>query len=192
MAPPGMTKGERAELGQLIRKQERVMKAAASERSAKLMAEFEQQMDEQFAFNSDEVWNQAVEEAKEQVAGANRRIAARCKKLGIPAEFAPSVSFHWHGQGQNAVKWRRDELRRIAKRKIEALETEARTKIEAMSLAAQTEVIAHGMKSEAARAFLERMPTLDTLMPRISQADVTALLPATRMDKQGLITDGKD
>jgi hypothetical protein len=146
-----ITKGERAELGQLIRKQERVMKAAATERSAKLIAEFEQQMDEQFSFNDDVVWKSAVDSAKEICAEANRQIAARSAQLGIPAEFAPSLSFWWNEKGQNAVKSRREELRRIAKRKIEAMETQARTKIEAMSLSAQTEVIAHGMKSEAAR-----------------------------------------
>lgn len=182
-----MTKGERAELGQLIRKQERVMKAAASERSAKLMAEFEQQMDESFSFNDDAIWKQAVDGAKEILADGNRQIAQRSKELGIPAEFAPSLSFWWNDKGQNAVKSRREELRRIAKRKIDGMEAEARTKIEAMSLSAQTEVIAHGMKSEAARSFLEKMPSLDSLMPRVTQADITALLPATRMDRQAMI-----
>lgn len=182
-----MTKGERAELGSLIRKQERVMKAAASERSAKLMAEFEQQMDESFSFNDDAIWKQAVEAAKETMAEANRKIAARCNELGIPPEFSPSLSFWWNDKGQNAVKARREELRRIAKRKIEAMETEARTKIEAMSLSAQTEVIAHGMKSEAARTFLERMPSLDSLMPRITQDDVSMLLPKSRMESGGLL-----
>jgi hypothetical protein len=182
-----ITKGERAELGQLIRKQERVMKAAATERSAKLIAEFEQQMDEQFSFNDDVVWKSAVDSAKEICAEANRQIAARSAQLGIPAEFAPSLSFWWNEKGQNAVKSRREELRRIAKRKIEAMETQARTKIEAMSLSAQTEVIAHGMKSEAARGFLEKMPSLDSLMPSITQADISALLPATRMGNQGLL-----
>lgn len=185
----GMTKGERAELGQLIRKQERVMKAAASERSAKLIAEFEQQMDETFSFNDDAVWKQAFAAASEVMAEANRKIAARSAKLGIPKEFAPSLAFGWVERGQNAAKARRDELRRIAKRKIEAMETEARTKIEAMSLAAQTEVIAHGMNSKAAREFLERMPSLDSLMPRVSQKDVTALLPKTRAGDAALLEE---
>jgi hypothetical protein len=189
MMTGGMTKGERAELGQLIRKQERVMKASASERSAKLMAEFEQQMDETFSFNDDAVWKQAVESAKEIMADANRKISARSAEIGIPPEFAPSLSFWWNEKGQNAVKARREELRRIAKRKIEAMETEARTRIESMSLAAQTEVIAHGMKSDAAREFLERMPSLDSLMPRVSQSDISALLPAARMEKLTLIGD---
>lgn len=183
----GMTKGERTELGQLIRKQERVMKAAASERSAKLMAEFEQQMDETFSFNDDAVWKAAFDSAKEIMAEANRRIAARAAELGIPAEFAPSLAFGWMERGQNAAKSRREELRRIAKRKIEAMETEARTKIEGMSLGAQTEVITHGMKSDAARAFLEKMPSLDSLMPSVTQADIAKLLPAKRIDGQMLI-----
>jgi hypothetical protein len=184
-----MTKGERTELGQLIRKQERVMKAAATERSAKLMAEFEQQMDESFSFNDDAIWKQAVDAAKVILAEGNRQIAKRSAELGIPPEFAPSLSFWWNDKGQNAVKSRREELRRIAKRKIEGMEAEARTKIEGMSLSAQTEVIAHGMKSESARAFLERMPSLDSLMPSVTQADISALLPATRMSSQVLLEE---
>jgi vacuolar-type H+-ATPase subunit H len=180
-----MTKGERSELTSLIRKREKVMKAAATERSAKLLAEFEQQMDEKYDFNSDEIWKKAVDVAKEVMSEANRKIAARSKKLGIPPEFSPSLIFYWNDSGQNAVRARRDELRRIAKRKIEGLEAETRTRIEAMSLAAQTEVVAHGIRSIAAREFLEKMPSLETLMPSVTQKDISALLPAKRMGGSG-------
>ena len=40
-ATGAMTKGERTELGQLIRKREKVMKSQAQERSAALIAEFD-------------------------------------------------------------------------------------------------------------------------------------------------------
>jgi arginyl-tRNA synthetase len=39
-----ITKSEREDLAKLIRNREKVMKSAASERSAELVAEFEQQM----------------------------------------------------------------------------------------------------------------------------------------------------
>jgi vacuolar-type H+-ATPase subunit H len=86
-----MTKSERTELGQLIRKRERVMKAQATERAAQMLAEFDAQCAQLYSFDDDEVWKQATEAAEKVVAEANATIKARCKKLGVPAEFAPSL-----------------------------------------------------------------------------------------------------
>lgn len=162
-----MTKSERTELGQLIRKRERVMKAQATERAAQMLAEFDTQCAQLYSFDDDEVWKQATDEAEKVVAEANATIKARCKKLGIPAEFSPSLGFGWIERGQNAVASRRAELRRMAKSRITAIERETQTKIERISLSAQTEVIANGLVSADARKFLEQMPSLEVLMPAI-------------------------
>jgi hypothetical protein len=71
---------------------------------------------------------------------------------------------------QNGVKERRDELRRAAKARIAAATVEAKTKIERMSLDAQTEIVANGIQSDAARAFLNRLPALETLVPALDVA----------------------
>ncbi len=124
-----------------------------------------------------EVDNEALEaEARSMVEQANRQIADRCKELGIPEEFAPSCTFWWNGRGHNAVAARRAELRRAAKSKIDALEKEAITKIERMSLDAQTEVIASGLTSDAAKTFLNTMPSMDSLMPPIEIGEMQALI----------------
>lgn len=47
---------------------------------------------------------QGMRLAKEEVERANQKIAERSQQLGIPAMFAPSVDFHWHGRGENAIK----------------------------------------------------------------------------------------
>lgn len=173
-----MTKAERSELGQLIRKRERVMKAAASERSAQILAEFDRQSAAIYAYDDDDVWKKAAEAAKAAVAEAQAVVEARCKELGIPPEFAPGLSVGWYGRGQNAAAERRSELRRLAKSRVEAIEKEAATKIERLSLTAQTEVIANGLESDAARRFLESMPSLETLMPQIDAGEVKALIDA--------------
>lgn len=171
-----MTKGERSELASLIRKRERVLKAAATERSAAMMAEYDRQSAAIYAYDDDDVWKRATEIAAEAVKQANEAVAERCKELGIPPEFAPSLAFGWSGRGQNAVAARRAELRRMAKSRVDAIELEARTRIEKMSLDAQTEVVANGLQSDAAKAFLENMPTMDALMPSIDVVEIRALV----------------
>jgi len=181
--PARMTKGERTELGQLIRKRERVMKAAASQRSAEMIAELDRQLATIYSFDDDEVWKQAVNIANEAVVAANATIADRCKELGIPAEFAPGLNFGWYGRGNTAVASRRAELRRLAKSRIEAMEKDAATKIERLSLEAQTEVIANGLESEAAKIFLSNMAPVETLMPMLDVQEVKALVDQKHRDR---------
>ena len=61
-----MTKGERTDLLKVVRARERLAKTEVKEQAATLKADFEQQLDTTYSFNSDEVWSQAdkiVEEA---------------------------------------------------------------------------------------------------------------------------------
>jgi len=170
-----MTRSERVELGQLIRKRERVMKSQTMERAAFMLAEFDQQSAQLYSFDDDEVWAEATREAEKIVAESSEKIRRRCKKLGIPSEFAPFLSFGWMQRGQNAVAGRRAELRRMAKSRIDAIARETYAKIERLSLTAQTEVIANGMESVAARDFLEKMPSLELLMPKIDAKEIKQL-----------------
>lgn len=180
----GMTKGERQELGQLIRKREKVLKAQAAERSAALMAEFDAAMAKVYHYDDDPVWAQAQIEAEKAVQEAQTTIAARCAELGIPAEFAPGLSVYWHGRGQSAVASRRAELRRAAKSRVEAIEKEAITRIERLSLEAQTQVIASGLESDAAKTFLNAMPKMEELMPPVRIEEIQTLVE-TQRNKRG-------
>lgn len=175
-----MTKSERSELGQLIRKRERVMKSMAAERSAQMLSEFDTQLAAIYSFDEDETWAKAKAEAQNVVVAANETIAKRCAELGIPKDFAPSLAFAWIGRGENQVASRRAELRRMALSRIKAIEKEAVTKIERMSLAAQTEVIANGLESASAREFLENMPSLESLMPMIDANEMKQLQDANQ------------
>lgn len=179
-----MTKAERAELGSLIRKREKVMKAKAEERSAALLAEFDAQSAKIYHWDDDPVWEKAKAEADAAVEAAQRSIEKRCKALGIPKEFAPGLQVFWHGRGHNAVNERRAELRRAAKSRIEAIEREAIAKIESLSLDAQTQVLAAGLESAAAKDFLAAMPDLKTLMPDVTMHEVEALVATRRTERQ--------
>jgi len=176
--PGRMTKGERTDLLSLVRKRERVMTAAAHERAASMLADFEKQSASIYSFDDDAVWAEAMARAQQAASETGKIIADRCHELGIPQEFAPMLSLHWHGRGQNAVAQRRDELRRAAKAKIAAIEAEAITKIGNMSLEAQTDLLAKGLETDTARAFLSEVRSVDALMPTVNVAEVKALIDA--------------
>jgi hypothetical protein len=107
-----------------------------------------------------------------EVAKANKLIAAQCVKLGIPARFAPRLDCSWYSRGENASKERRAELRKMAETRIAAIEQAAIVQIGMATVQAQTEVAAGGMTSEAARAFFNKLPPIEALMPSFSFAEV--------------------
>lgn len=171
-----MTKGERSELTSLINQGARVMKAAAVERSAELMADFERQLASVHSFDQDDIWKAAHKEARKAVKDAQIKIAERCDELGIPREFAPTINSAWFDRGQNATKERRAELRQAVKAKIAALERSAKTEIERLNLEAKTELVANGLLSDAAKIFLKNIPSFEVLMPTLKVSKAAGLL----------------
>jgi hypothetical protein len=171
-ADQSMKRGEREDLQRLIRQREKVLKSAAKQRSAELLADFENQLGTIYQFDQDEVWAEAKKLAEREVEKANARIAERCQQLGIPKRFAPSIGHVWFGRGDNGVKERRAELRKMAVTRIEAIEQDAIVKIEMASVNAQTEIATHGLTSEAARTFIERLPSIATLMPALAMSEI--------------------
>jgi hypothetical protein len=168
-----MTKGEREDLQRLIRQREKVFKSAAKQRSAELLADFENQMGQEYSFDQDEVWEQAAKAAEREVKKAQAQVAARCRELGIPDRFAPSLNLHWSHRGySNSVAQRRAELRNMGKTRIEAIERKAITEIEISCLQAQEKIAVAGLSSDAARLFIEKLPGVETLMPHLSFAEV--------------------
>ena len=171
-----MTSGERNDLRSLIRQRARLMKTEIKQRRLELMDQFEKQLSARFSYDQDETWKAAFTLAKQAVTDAQAVVEERCRELNIPKEFAPSLEIHWFGRGENAVRERRDELRRTAKARLDVLEATAKTEIERISVNGQTDLIADGLTSEAAQAFLEHMPTAETLMPLLELNQVQGLL----------------
>jgi hypothetical protein len=169
----GMTKGEREDLQRLLRQREKVQKSAAKLRSSELLADFENAMAAEFSFDDDAIWAEAAKAAQAEVDKAQRRVAARCRELGIPEKFAPSLGLTWRNRGfDNALKERRDELRCVAKSRIDALEKEALVRIEQASVEAQTDLAIAGLTSEAAQDFVTRLPSIESLMPALSYEEI--------------------
>lgn len=174
-----MTRRDRDELAKLTRQREKLAKARAKQRSLDLLAEFEAQVATDYHLNDEQAWEEAHAEARQAIETANARVLARCRELGIPARFAPSISGgFWIERGEHAAKARVVELRKVAQTRIAALEKAASTEIESKSLEVQTELLAGGLDSGEARAFLEAMPSAESLMPSLSVREIEALAPA--------------
>lgn len=168
-----MPKSEREDLQRLVRQREKVLRSAAKQRSAELLADFENQMGQEYSFDQDEVWEQAVDAVEPLVDKAQAQIAKRCRELGIPDQFAPTVDLEWHARGYgNVLEKRRTELRRMAATRIEAIERKAITEIELGCLGAQEQIAIAGVTSDAARTFLEKLPSIEGLMPALSFAEL--------------------
>jgi DNA-nicking Smr family endonuclease len=181
-----MTNSERAALERWIRKREAVLRTAAEQRSAELEANFEQQIASIYSYDQDEVWAQAYKMARDAAHEASAMLAERCKQLGIPEKFAPSLELVWHGRGQSAVSQRREELRRVAKSRIAAIQKEAFRRIGMETVQLQGQVLAHGLTSEAAKAFLDSMPAIETMMPPVDIAEIEHLLEGRGVQWYGL------
>ena len=127
----------------------------------------------EYRFDDDRVWSEATKIADAAVAKAQEQIRARCREIGIPDRFAPSISLAWHHRGYgNSLKERREELRKMAQTAVEAQEQKAKTQIELSCLDAQTKLAVSGLTSEAALGFVEALPSVEERMPRLSFAEV--------------------
>ena len=168
-----MTRNEIDDLQRLIRQREKVLKSAAKQRSTEVLADFENQIGQEYSFDDDHVWAEAAKIANAAVSKAQEQIKARCREIGIPDRFAPSISLGWHHRGyDNLLENRRKELRRMAQTAVEAQEQKAKTQIELSCLEAQEKLALAGLTSDAARGFIEALPSVDDLMPRLSFAEV--------------------
>jgi hypothetical protein len=168
----GMTKSEREDLQRLVRQREKVLKSAAKQRSTEVLADFENQMGQEYSFDDDHVWAEAAKIANAAVSKTQEQIKARCREIGIPDRFAPSISLAWHHRGYgNLIKERRDELRKMAQTAVAAQEQKAKTQIELSCLDAQTKLAISGL-TDMARGFIESLPSIEELMPRLSFAEV--------------------
>src|SRR5262249_9562460 len=164
-----MSKSEREDLQRLVRQREKVLKSAAKQRSAELIADFENQMGSEYSFDQDKIWEKAKQAAEMVVEKAQQQITARCRGLGIPDRFAPNLEVRWHNRGyDNLIEERKTELRQMAKTRVEAIERKAITEIELSCLKAQEQIALDGLTSAAAARFIEGLPTIETLMPALS------------------------
>ncbi len=183
--PRALSRHETHDLGMIIKDRAKLLRSHVEERAAKCMADFEEKLAAVYEFDQDEVWRKAAEQARAAAAAAQEIVADRCKALGIPARFAPSLEVVWMGRGENATNARRTELRRVAKTKIEAMAKAALTKIDRMSLDLRTQVIAMGLLSPDAKLFLESLAPIDECMRGLDVREIEVEADNTRRQLRG-------
>ncbi|MBZ3693230.1 hypothetical protein [Phyllobacterium calauticae] len=171
-----MTRSDRETLIKIARQRERLAKTEAKSRGAQLTADFEKQLDQRYHYDQNDVWSEAFRVTKDAMEKAKKAIQEECERLGIPAQFAPSISLGWSDRGRNALKEERVEMRRVAMKQIAAIEQNARSSIERQSVSTQEQIMVGGLTSDQAKLFLDEMPTAETLMPALTLDGVEALL----------------
>jgi hypothetical protein len=171
-----MTKADRENLLKIARLRERVTKSGLLEAGAQLLVDLDKQLEATYHFDQDQVWQESLAIATQAAKEAQAKVKERCRELGIPDRFAPSIYRPgWCSTGQQATKERRTELRQLARTQIDAMIKAGKRKVEEASLDVQTRIIASGL-TEQAKEFLEAMPTPEQLMPRLSLGELEKML----------------
>jgi hypothetical protein len=174
---PTMSNRERTELISLCKQRAKLAKQMAAYRAADLLAGFEAQLASEYSWDGEETWAEAHGIVDEAVADANARILDRCRELGIPPRFSPSIEHYWRNRGENASRERRAELRKVAASRIDAMTKGAQVQIDRAALEVQTYLVGEGLETEAAREFLESgLPTVETLMPALAVPEIERML----------------
>lgn len=184
--PRRLSRTEVHDLSMVLKDRTKVLRAHAEEQAAACMADFEAKMATVYTFDQDAVWKKATEEARKVVEESQNTIAKRCKELGIPATFAPSISASWQGRGENMLASRRTELRRVAESSIRAMTKAAITKIEKQALDLRTQVISMGLISPDAKMFLESLAPVEESMRALDFGEIERKL---EKEKQLRIAD---
>lgn len=188
MSAHPMTRAERDDLIRLAKMRERT----AKRRTSDMAADFETKLASHFSFDQ----RAGMVRVDGEGQGSRRRGRPQTRRLGIPANFWPEISVHWYGRGENATAQRRTELRRVMLSRLAALERAAVETIERGSLEFITKLVGSGLGSDAARALLSAMPSIEQLMPQLDYTGIQRSLlegpEATALRAAGLLTDDSD
>lgn len=168
-----ISRTERIELARLVKLRARVAKEDIATREAALLADVEAQLAAHYS-SRHEAWVEITEGARKAVADADSEIAARCRALGIPEQLRPRITTSWYDRGENADKSRRAELRKVAQTRLAANARAAKVEIDRSAADLLTQLAAGALESSESRSFLEAMPTIDQLMPRLVLPELSA------------------
>lgn len=172
-----LSRRDASDLAAHVRREAHNAKAMASVRTAEVLVDIEKQVASEYSFDQDAVWKKAAAGAHAVVREANEKIAQRCRELGIPAQFAPRLREpYWYERGENMVRERRAELRRVAETRLAEMEKAAKVQIEKTSLEMQKVLLSGDLTNGEAQTFLAQIPTASDLMPVLTLEEITKQL----------------
>jgi hypothetical protein len=182
-----MSRAERLELGKLVRLRASVAKKDIEQRQAQLIADFEEQLAATYE-STHEAWKDVTAVARKLIDEADAEIARRCRDLGLPDKFRPSLNVSWYGRGESASRERRAELRKVAQAKLEASARAAKVEIDRSAAGLLTQLTAGSLESSGAQEFLGRMPSIDQLMPPLTVGELDPDLSAAAKLRERMTT----
>jgi vacuolar-type H+-ATPase subunit H len=86
---PSISKSGRESLQRLVRQREKVLKSAAKQRSADLIADFENQIGQEYRFDQDETWERAEKLAQAVVDKPQKQAARSLPQIRHPRSIRP-------------------------------------------------------------------------------------------------------
>lgn len=178
-----MTRRDRDDLIRVVKQREKLAKSGAEARAAEVLADFEEQLARQYKIEESEVFLEALGVVQQAIREADAMVNREFDRMGVDPAFAGGldVGYAWQRRGENALKERRHELRAVAKSRVDAMTKAALVHIAKESLERQTELIAGSLETKEARAYVNSMPTIESLVPNLTLDDVKdARLPAAQ------------
>jgi hypothetical protein len=175
-----INKSELDAIGRALRANVKAAKAAIIALGPKLKAEFEVQLAVSYPASGDPVWAVALQELYEHYVHEQKVVDARCDELRIPVRFRPRLTppgwlDSWR-TGCSDFKDLRAEMRRLAGAQIDDMLKSRLAQLELESANIQFEIASHGCITDAAKEFLAKLPSVDTLIPPIKVSEVEALI----------------
>lgn len=180
--PERTSRAERLELAKLVRARMRVVRHAISHQEARQLAELDRQLAAEYSA-AHERWTKITQDARQRVAQADAEIAKRCCEMGVPESFRPRLTLGWWDRGENADQTRRAELRKVAHTELAARARAAKVEVDRVEADLLTQIAGYGLRSLEARNFLESMPTIDQLMPKLKFSDLEKRVPLPRTEE---------
>jgi hypothetical protein len=162
-----MTKAERSELSKVARMNATVAKKDLEARGAQQLAEIEQQLARIYKADHEAIAHLTVK-AQAMVDECNKELTVICRQLKVPDSFAPEFQLNFYSRGENADKIRRAELRKAAEAAVDANVAAGKVKIDRQVASICTQLVADGLTTEKAKTFLESIPSIDELMPKLA------------------------
>jgi hypothetical protein len=176
-----MTRTEQHDLMQVARMRAKVVRAGIATAAAKALADVEAQLAAVYS-KYDAAWADLVREAERKVEEVDQAVLKRFEATGVPKQFHPRIDMEWYGRGENAIKERRAELRRVAEAQIAARVEHANHEVLRRETEILTEIVGQGLTSEAAQQLFVKLPKAEDLIPRLQLDELEKRVPLLERD----------
>lgn len=172
-----MTKGDRDALRSLIKQRFNLLRRDVEVRRAEMIADLDRRLDDQFAPHV-KAWDDAlflIQQARDECnRAANSALRDVCKAVGHDYPTDIDYDLVVVRDVGNPIPVRKKAARTQAFADIEAITKQALHELASTENALLTDLLTSGLETAEAREFIDRIPTVSTLM--IPTARLTAIV----------------